>query len=46
VDALEGDRDVLGELGAEFDREAAKERPFRMAEPPHLRRPGGSVTNW
>jgi L-alanine-DL-glutamate epimerase-like enolase superfamily enzyme len=33
-------------LGVEFDREAAKGHPFRMAELPHLRRPDGSVTNW
>jgi L-alanine-DL-glutamate epimerase-like enolase superfamily enzyme len=33
-------------LGVEFDREAAKRRPFRMAELPHLRRTDGSVTNW
>jgi hypothetical protein len=33
-------------LGIEFDREAAKKRYFRMTEPPHLRRPDGSVTNW
>jgi hypothetical protein len=30
----------------EFDREATKDRPFRMAELPHLRSPDGSVTNW
>jgi L-alanine-DL-glutamate epimerase-like enolase superfamily enzyme len=33
-------------LGVEFDREAARARPFRMTELPHLRRPDGSVTNW
>jgi mannonate dehydratase len=33
-------------LGVEFDREAAKRRPFRMAELPRLRRPDDSVTNW
>jgi L-alanine-DL-glutamate epimerase-like enolase superfamily enzyme len=33
-------------LGVHFDREAAKGRPFRMTELPHLRRPDGSVTNW
>lgn len=33
-------------LGIEFDREAAKRRPFRMREPPHLRREDGAVTNW
>ena len=33
-------------LGVEFEREAAKDRPFRMAELPHLRRPDVSVTNW
>jgi len=32
--------------GVEFDREVAKDRPFRMPELPHLRRPDGSVTNW
>jgi galactonate dehydratase len=31
---------------AEPPREAAKKRPFRITELPHLRRPGGSVTNW
>jgi galactonate dehydratase len=33
-------------LGVEFDREAAKKNPFRMAELPHLRRLDGSFTNW
>jgi L-alanine-DL-glutamate epimerase-like enolase superfamily enzyme len=33
-------------LGVEFDREAARARPFRMAELPHLRRSDGSFTNW
>ena len=33
-------------LGIEFDREAAKQHPFRMTEPPHLHRADGSVTNW
>jgi len=33
-------------LGIEFDREAAKKYPFRMAELPHLQRVDGSVTNW
>ena len=33
-------------LGIEFDREAARKRPFRMQELPHLRRLDGSVTNW
>jgi L-alanine-DL-glutamate epimerase-like enolase superfamily enzyme len=33
-------------LGVEFDREAAKKYPFRMAELPHLRREDGSVANW
>jgi galactonate dehydratase len=33
-------------LGVEFDREAAKRHPFRMAELPHLHREDGSVTNW
>ncbi|HEY65072.1 MAG TPA: galactonate dehydratase [Caldilineae bacterium] len=33
-------------LGIEFDREAARKHPFRMWEPPHLRRLDGSFTNW
>jgi L-alanine-DL-glutamate epimerase-like enolase superfamily enzyme len=33
-------------LGIEFDREAAKKRPFQMTELPNLRRPDGSFTNW
>ena len=33
-------------LGVEFDREAAKKRPFRMWEAPHLTTPDGAVTNW
>lgn len=33
-------------LGLEFDREAAKKRPFRMWEAPHLTTPDGAVTNW
>ncbi len=33
-------------LGIEFDREAAKQYPFRMTEPPHLQRLDGSFTNW
>jgi hypothetical protein len=33
-------------LGVEFDREAAKRRPFRMTELPHVRRLDGSLTNW
>jgi L-alanine-DL-glutamate epimerase-like enolase superfamily enzyme len=33
-------------LGVEFDREAAKKRPFRMAELPRLTTPDGAVTNW
>jgi L-alanine-DL-glutamate epimerase-like enolase superfamily enzyme len=33
-------------LGIEFDREAAKKRPFQLFEPPHLRRQDGSFTNW
>ena len=33
-------------LGIEFDREAAMRHPFRMWEPPHLRRLDGSFTNW
>lgn len=33
-------------LGIEFDREAAKARLMQQRELPHLRRLGGSVTNW
>jgi galactonate dehydratase len=33
-------------LGIEFDREAAKKSPFRVAELPQLRREDGSFTNW
>ncbi len=33
-------------LGIEFDRDAARQHPFHMTEPPHLRRRDGSVTNW
>ncbi len=33
-------------LGVEFDREAARAYPFRMAPLPQLRRLDGSVTNW
>lgn len=33
-------------LGIEFDREAAKQYPFQMTEPPHLQRLDGSFTNW
>ncbi len=33
-------------LGIEFDREAAKAHPFRMAELPQVRRLDGSFTNW
>jgi len=33
-------------LGIEFDRDAARQHPFRMTEPPHLHRLDGSVTNW
>ncbi len=33
-------------LGVEFDREAAKKSPFRMAELPQFRREDGSFTNW
>jgi galactonate dehydratase len=33
-------------LGIEFNREAAKKRPFQLFEPPHLRRQDGSFTNW
>jgi L-alanine-DL-glutamate epimerase-like enolase superfamily enzyme len=33
-------------LGIEFDREAAKARPFQMTELPNLRRADGSFTNW
>jgi galactonate dehydratase len=33
-------------LGIEFDRDAAREHPFQMTEPPHLQRLDGSLTNW
>lgn len=33
-------------LGIEFDREAAKKRPFQQAELPTLHRLDGSFTNW
>lgn len=33
-------------LGVEFDREAAKNRPFRTSELPLLTRRDGSFTNW
>jgi galactonate dehydratase len=33
-------------LGIEFDREAAKRRPFQMTDLPQLRRADGSFTNW
>ena len=33
-------------LGIEFDREAAKKRPFQMGQRPPLRRADGSLTNW
>ena len=33
-------------LGVEFDREAARKRPFRIQDLPHLRRRDGSITNW
>ncbi len=33
-------------LGIEFDREAAKKRPFQQREMPNLRRLDGSFTNW
>ena len=33
-------------LGIEFDREAARNYPFRPRELPHLRRLDGAVTNW
>jgi galactonate dehydratase len=33
-------------LGIEFDREAAKKRPFQQAELPTLQRLDGSCTNW
>jgi L-alanine-DL-glutamate epimerase-like enolase superfamily enzyme len=32
-------------LGVELDREAARRSPFRMTEPPHLRRLDGALTN-
>jgi L-alanine-DL-glutamate epimerase-like enolase superfamily enzyme len=33
-------------LGIEFNREAARQRPFQLIEPAHLRREDGSFTNW
>jgi mannonate dehydratase len=33
-------------LGIEFDREAARKRPFQMQAAPQLRRLDGSFTNW
>lgn len=33
-------------LGIQFDREAAREHPFRMRHLPRLHRLDGSVTNW
>ena len=33
-------------LGIEFDREAARKRPFQLTELPQLRRLDGSFTNW
>jgi galactonate dehydratase len=33
-------------LGIEFDRAAARRRPFVMTEPPHMRRLDGTFTNW
>ena len=33
-------------LGIEFDREAARSKPFQMTEGPHLRRLDGAFTNW
>jgi L-alanine-DL-glutamate epimerase-like enolase superfamily enzyme len=33
-------------LGVEIDRTAARAHPFRLTEPPHLRRTDGSFTNW
>ena len=33
-------------LGIGFDRDAARARPFRMTELPHLRREDGGFTNW
>ncbi|HEY3108505.1 MAG TPA: galactonate dehydratase [Chloroflexota bacterium] len=33
-------------LGIEFDREAARKRPFQMQPAPQLRRLDGSFTNW
>jgi len=33
-------------LGLTFDRDAARQYPFRMVELPHLRREDGSLTNW
>lgn len=33
-------------LGVEFDREAAKQHPFRLVDLPQYRRRDGSFTNW
>ncbi len=33
-------------LGIEFDRDAARKHPFKLAELPHLRREDGGFTNW
>jgi mannonate dehydratase len=33
-------------LGVEFDREAARRRPFQMHDLNRLRREDGSFTNW
>ncbi|MGC8781321.1 MAG: enolase C-terminal domain-like protein [Anaerolineae bacterium] len=33
-------------LGIEFDREAARKRPFQMRKMPHLQREDGLLTNW
>jgi L-alanine-DL-glutamate epimerase-like enolase superfamily enzyme len=33
-------------LGIEFDREAARKRPFQMQPAPQFRRADGAFTNW
>jgi galactonate dehydratase len=33
-------------LGVDVNEDAVREAAFRFFEPPHLRRPDGSVTNW
>jgi hypothetical protein len=37
---------IMPGLGIEFDRDAARKHPFKLAELPHLRREDGGFTNW